>query len=49
MALPFFFQTGHFVVMAVTAVVMIRERVPSDGGVPGENRGRRRVARLLGA
>jgi hypothetical protein len=30
MALPFFFDAGHFAVMAVTAFIMMRERLSPE-------------------
>jgi hypothetical protein len=51
MALPFLFETGHFLVMAMTAFVMIRERLgPADGAARlWGDRARNRLARLPGA
>lgn len=49
MALPFFFETGHFAVMAGTALVMMWERIPFDGGMWRRQDRGRRAARLPGA
>jgi predicted metal-binding membrane protein len=47
MALPFVFETAHFAVMVGTALVMLWERVPFDGGMR-RWRDRGPVARLPG-